>query len=191
MKRNKFHSNKYSILKSSILESMKRKSRENIDQNQKIPRPNPNRHGQFSYSGLHLQTRPFYIDLSKNNHYESIRERFRYYKQKKSKPKWPEDIVEGVTSFEFPKNNITNKFCTKIDFPNGATLYRNALENSFLEKLGQKCLFEFPLMNDSITNIEKLTGDNIKQSDLEKFNESTLIGRLDSIRQQTGTAKLD
>ena len=187
MKRNEFNSNKC-----SILESMKRKSRENIDQNQKIPRPNPNRHGQFSYSGLHLQTRSFYIDLSKNNHYESIRERFRYYKQKKSKPKWPEDIVGGVqTSFEFPKNNITNKFCTKIDFPNGAALYRNALENSFLEKLGQKCLFEFPLMNDSITNIEKLTGDNIKQSDLGKFNESTLIGRLDSIRQQTGTAKLD
>lgn len=133
--------------------------------------------------GLHLYIHPFYIDLPKINHYKSIRERFRYYKQKKSKPKWPEDIVGGVlTSFEFPKNNITNKFCTKIDFPNGATLYRNALENSFLEKLGQKCLFEFPLMNDSITNIEKLTGDNIKQSDLEKFNESTLIGRLDSIR---------
>ena len=183
MKRNEFNSNKCSIVKSSILESMKRKSRENIDQNQKIPRPNPNRHGQFSFVyGLHLYIHPFYIDLPKINHYKSIRERFRYYKQKKSKPKWPEDIVEGVTSFEFPKNNITNKFCTKIDFPNGATLYRNALENSFLEKLGQKCLFEFPLMNDSITNIEKLTGDNIKQSELEKFNESTLIGRLDSIR---------
>lgn len=40
MKRNEFNSNKC-----SILESMKRKSRENIDQNQKIPRPNPNRHG--------------------------------------------------------------------------------------------------------------------------------------------------
>ena len=45
MKRNEFNSNKCSILKSSILESMKRKSRENIDQSQKIPRPNPNRHG--------------------------------------------------------------------------------------------------------------------------------------------------
>ena len=37
-------------------------------------------------------------------------------------------------------------------------------------------------MNDSITNIEKLTGDNIKQSDIEKFNESTLLGRPDSNR---------
>lgn len=127
---------------------MKRKSHENVDQNEKKPKPSPN----------------------------SIRERFRYYKQKKSKPKWPEDIVEGVTTFEFPKNNITNKFCKKIDFPNGATLYRNALENSFLEKLGQKCLFEFPLMNDSITNIEKLTGDNIQPSDFEEFDESTLLG---------------
>ena len=105
------------------------------------------------------------------------------YKQKKLKPIWPEDISDCVCGeFEMPNMEITNKNCTKIDFPNGASLYRNALENSFLEKLGQKCLFEFPLMNDSITNIEKLTGDNIKQPDLEKFNESTLIGRLDSIR---------
>ena len=30
-----------------FVDSMKRKSRENTDQSQKIPRPNPNRHGQI------------------------------------------------------------------------------------------------------------------------------------------------
>merc|ERR1712183_1015658 len=116
-----------------LTDHMKRKSGYNeVNQIPKMSRPNPN----------------------------SIRERFRYYKQKQSKRTWPEDIAEvSEQIIELPNNlNITNKFCTRIDFPNGAKLYRNALENSFLETLGHQCLFKFPLLGDSITNIQKLTG---------------------------------
>ena len=116
---------------------------------------------------------------------ESIRDRYRYYKRKTTRP--PKTLpLPPPTEVALDVTNLKDK-SSKHTFPNGAVLYKNIFTPEFIERLAGKCLEDFPFREDTITNIENLGKEKLEKKIIDDFSETTKLNksRLKNLRWTT------
>lgn len=96
----------------------------------------------------------------KKKNMTSIRERFRYFKQKKIQPDFANLSNELINDSRMLKNSEIFKSDAKIfRLESGLVLIKSLLEPEYAEKLGKLALETFPLKADAKSNLGKLSED--------------------------------
>ena len=115
---------------------------------------------------------------------ESIRDRYRYYKRKTTKN--PQIEKSPSTTIKLDLKHL-EKTTEKIEYPNGAILYKKIFTDKFLERLALDCLTDFPFRDDTITNIEKLGKEKLERSMIDEFKEKSILAnsKLKNLRWTT------
>jgi len=107
---------------------------------------------------------------------ESIRERYRYFKRKRSKVPSEWTAPSQSTTIANDAKHLMSS-CERVNYPNGAILYRKIFTNDFMEGLASACLRDFPFRHDSITNIEKLGKESFERAILNAFTPDTELAK--------------
>lgn len=98
----------------------------------------------------------------KKKNLTSIRERFRYFKQKKVQPDFANLSNELVNDLRVLKSSKIFKSDSKIfRLESGLVLIKSLLEPEYAEKLGKLALETFPIKADAKSNLGKL-GEDVK-----------------------------